>query len=212
MSPGPLLLLLGLTGQALFGLRMLLQWVASEKAGRSVVPRWFWHISLAGSACVISYAALVGNLVFLLTALPGAFVYARNLTLRGPTQLVHLVHLVPLAAVLGTLVVWAALQKPLAGPPVLAGVGFAGWLLWMSRFLVPWWISERRGTASLGATFWMVSLVGALLLLVYAAWLRDPVMILAFAVGPVAYVRNLLLIRRSRGKPGACPGAGARGV
>ena len=61
MSKDPFLLL-GLLGQAIFAVRMLLQWIASERAGRSVVPRSFWHLSLLASACVGIYAAISGNL------------------------------------------------------------------------------------------------------------------------------------------------------
>jgi len=175
---------------------MLLQWIASERAGRSVVPRSFWHLSLFASACVGIYAALNGNVVFLLSVLPGAFIYARMLMLRrrvGMTMLLALA--VPIAA----LAIWATLRKPLSGPVLVSTLGFGGWLLWMSRFPIQWWISERRGKPTLGAAFWIVSLIGACLLLLYASWHRDWVMLIAFAPGPIFYARNLVLIQRSRG-------------
>ncbi len=195
MSEGALLAL-GLTGQAIFAARMLLQWIASERAGRSVVPRAFWHLSLLASACVGVYAALAGNTVFLLAVLPGAFIYARMLTLRSRESLAILSALaVPIAAA----AVWAALRKPLSGPILVTSVGFAGWLLWMARFPVQWWISERSGTPGLGKLFWIVSLVGSGLLLFYAAWHRDWVMLVAFGPGPLLYTRNLVLIHRAGG-------------
>jgi lipid-A-disaccharide synthase-like uncharacterized protein len=60
-----------------------------------------------------------------------------------------------------------------------------------------WWISERRGVATLDTAFWLVSLAGSALLLVYALWHQDWVMVLAFGPGPLIYVRNLVLIRRA---------------
>jgi len=188
------LLILGFVGQALFAARMLLQWIASERAGRSVVPRSFWHLSLAASACVGAYAAYAGNVVFLLTVLPGAFIYVRMLTLRSRASLAIVLALaVPIAA----LAVWATLRKPLSGPILISTLGFGGWLLWMSRFPIQWWISERSGTPTLGTAFWIVSLAGACLLLVYALWHRDWVMLIAFAPGPIFYTRNLVLMHRS---------------
>jgi lipid-A-disaccharide synthase-like uncharacterized protein len=194
MSKDPFLLL-GLLGQAIFAVRMLLQWIASERAGRSVVPRSFWHLSLLASACVGIYAAISGNLVFLLTVLPGAFIYTRMLTLHSRASLRILL---ALAGPIAALAVWAALSKPLSGPILISTLGFGGWLLWMSRFPIQWWISERSGTPTLGTFFWIVSLVGACLLLVYASWHRDWVMLIAFAPGPIFYARNLVLIEGSR--------------
>ena len=107
--------------------------------------------------------------------------------------------LLALAAPIAALAVWATLRKPLSGPLLISTMGFAGWLLWMSRFPIQWWISERRGTPALGTVFWIVSLIGACLLLVYALWHRDWVMLIAFGPGPIFYSRNLVLIRRSRG-------------
>ena len=47
--------LIGLTGAALFGVRWLVQFVASKRAGRPVIPRLFWYMSLCGSLMALSY-------------------------------------------------------------------------------------------------------------------------------------------------------------
>ena len=47
--------LIGLTGAALFGVRWLVQFVASRRAGRPVIPRLFWYMSLCGSLMALSY-------------------------------------------------------------------------------------------------------------------------------------------------------------
>jgi len=75
---------LGLVGQALFTARFLVQWIASEKSRRSVVPIWFWYLSLIGGALSFVYAVGIRSLPFALGQLAGLFVYARNLMLiRG---------------------------------------------------------------------------------------------------------------------------------
>src|SRR5262245_37351532 len=71
----------GFLGQALFTMRFLVQWVASEKQGRSVVPIWFWYFSLLGGAILVVYAVGRGDLVIALGQATGLFVYARNLML-----------------------------------------------------------------------------------------------------------------------------------
>lgn len=74
--------LLGFAGQAVFSLRFLVQWIESERAGRSVVPEAFWYLSIAGSLLLLVYALWRKDLVFTLGQSMGFFVYARNLVLR----------------------------------------------------------------------------------------------------------------------------------
>jgi lipid-A-disaccharide synthase-like uncharacterized protein len=71
----------GLVGQVLFGSRMLLQWIVSEREGRSIVPVAFWYISIAGSLVLLSYAVHREDPVFILGQSVGSFVYFRNLYL-----------------------------------------------------------------------------------------------------------------------------------
>jgi len=72
---------LGFAGQAVFGGRFLVQWVASERAGRSVIPRSFWYMSIAGSAILLAYAINKRDPVFILGQGAGFAVYMRNLYL-----------------------------------------------------------------------------------------------------------------------------------
>ncbi|MFT4563643.1 MAG: lipid-A-disaccharide synthase-like uncharacterized protein [Gammaproteobacteria bacterium] len=69
----------GLFGQLLFGSRMLIQWIASEREGRSIVPSIFWYISIAGGAVLLSYAIYRADPVFILGQAAGSFVYIRNI-------------------------------------------------------------------------------------------------------------------------------------
>ncbi len=72
---------LGLFGQLLFSARMLVQWLASEKARQSVVPVAFWYMSLFGSIILLTYAIYIQDLVFTLGQAFGFVVYIRNLYL-----------------------------------------------------------------------------------------------------------------------------------
>ena len=78
-------------------------------------------------------------------------------------------------------------------------IGFIGQAFFFGRFLIQWIHSERSGRSVIPIAFWYMSLGGGLLLLAYAIHRRDPVFIVGQLVGAFVYVRNLMLIRRSRG-------------
>jgi lipid-A-disaccharide synthase-like uncharacterized protein len=77
-------------------------------------------------------------------------------------------------------------------------IGLVGQGLFSLRFLVQWVASERKGETVIPVQFWYLSLVGSLILLAYAVFLRDPVFILGQSTGLIVYLRNLMLIYRKR--------------
>ncbi len=72
-------LLVGLPAQAAFGSRFLVQWIASERAKRSVVPISFWYLSLAGGLGLLIYSIARMDPLFILAQTFNGFVYIRNL-------------------------------------------------------------------------------------------------------------------------------------
>lgn len=72
---------IGFLGQALFSARFIIQWLYSEKAGRSVMPLAFWYFSLAGGTVLTIYAIYRRDPVFIFGQALGLLVYARNLML-----------------------------------------------------------------------------------------------------------------------------------
>jgi lipid-A-disaccharide synthase-like uncharacterized protein len=72
-------LALGFFAQALFTARFLVQWIASERAGKSVMPIAFWFFSIGGGALLLVYALYRRDPVFIAGQAFGVFVYARNL-------------------------------------------------------------------------------------------------------------------------------------
>jgi lipid-A-disaccharide synthase-like uncharacterized protein len=79
--PAEAWLVIGFLGQVCFFSRFLVQWMASERAGRSIVPRAFWYLSIAGGSIVLSYAIWRRDPVFIAGQSAGLFVYLRNLVL-----------------------------------------------------------------------------------------------------------------------------------
>ena len=77
-------------------------------------------------------------------------------------------------------------------------VGFLGLVVFTSRFVVQWIVSERRRESVIPISFWYLSIVGSLLLLSYAFERRDPIFVLSYLFNGVIYLRNLYLIHRRR--------------
>jgi lipid-A-disaccharide synthase-like uncharacterized protein len=73
-------LAVGLMGQAMFSIRWIAQWLASEKSGASVMPELFWYLSFAGGMMVLAYGLYKLDPVIIVGQF-GLLVYARNLYL-----------------------------------------------------------------------------------------------------------------------------------
>jgi len=74
-------LAIGFVAQLIFSLRFIVQWIASERAGKSVMPVVFWYISLLGGFMLLAYAIHRKDPVFILGQAAGVVVYFRNLVL-----------------------------------------------------------------------------------------------------------------------------------
>ena len=81
-------LTVGVLGQLMFTARFIVQWWASERAGRSVVPVMFWYFSILGSLIVLAYGIHKLEPVIIIGQLPGTVIYARNLWLIRKAKLV----------------------------------------------------------------------------------------------------------------------------
>jgi len=75
------LVVFGFAGQFVFMLRFVVQWLVSERRGKSHVPIAFWYLSLAGGVMLLAYALLKKDLVFTAGQSLGLLIYVRNLML-----------------------------------------------------------------------------------------------------------------------------------
>ena len=73
------LVLFGYAGQLLFTMRFLVQWIATERAKKSVIPVAFWFFSIGGGLLLFVYALMKRDPVFILGQGFGVFIYLRNL-------------------------------------------------------------------------------------------------------------------------------------
>lgn len=196
----PLSTAAGWLGQSCFFARFFVQWLASERARRSVVPPAFWWLSLAGSLLSFGYALWRGESLLLVGFVVGALVAVRNLRLaagRASRLAPERVALLGFAMLLVLLAV--ELRDPESAPPGWLVASTLGQILWIGRFPLQWYLAERSGRREFPPLFWWVSLAGNLLLLAYALWLRDPIFVLGYLPGPLLQARNLILWKRTPG-------------
>jgi lipid-A-disaccharide synthase-like uncharacterized protein len=73
--------------------------------------------------------------------------------------------------------------------------GLGGQAIFFSRFLVQWIESERKKRSVIPVSFWWLSIVGSLTLLIYAIHQKDPVFIIGQSCGVLIYLRNLQLLK-----------------
>jgi lipid-A-disaccharide synthase-like uncharacterized protein len=76
----------GFLGLAVFSSRFIIQWIASERKKKSVIPVAFWYLSIIGSLCLLAYAIKRADPVFILSYLFNGFIYMRNLALIRKTR------------------------------------------------------------------------------------------------------------------------------
>ncbi|BBB31996.1 lipid A biosynthesis domain-containing protein [Thermotomaculum hydrothermale] len=82
MSLDKFFLIWGFAAQGIFAARFIVQWIASEREKRSVIPMAFWYLSLTGGLMLFIYALYRKDPVFILGQASGLIVYIRNIVFR----------------------------------------------------------------------------------------------------------------------------------
>jgi lipid-A-disaccharide synthase-like uncharacterized protein len=192
---------LGFLAQSLFGFRIFYQWWLAEKAKAAVSPSLFWKLSLAASALFLLYGILRVDIVIILGQMIGYFVYIRNLQLKNewsrlPSWLQAVVIAIPFAALTWTFGMTGSNSFSTTffqemSPFFLIGV--FGQLLLNVRFIYQLYYSEQHNESILPLGFWLLSLAGSALVVIYAIYRVDPVLMFAQGIAIVPYVRNIVL-------------------
>jgi lipid-A-disaccharide synthase-like uncharacterized protein len=199
--------LIGFGAQLMFASRIVVQWLSSEKAGQVTTPLSFWFLSLAGASLMVVYGVLRHDIVITVGQTVLFCIYCRNLTLSGYWSATPLLFQILLSLPL-VLLLWPPVASNLVRTTFSPSEGITGLLLWIggcgqlamfTRFLLQWLHSERLQRSNLPHVFWWTSLAGAVLLLVYACFRRDIVLITGQVFGIGVYLRNLAMIKHHPG-------------
>ena len=200
---------IGIVAQILFSGRMILQWILSERAKRVVCASVFWILSIMASYMLFIYGWIRDDFAIILGQVISYYIYIWNLNLKGVWPNVHvLVRIVllltPLCAIGYMLSDWSYHYVRLFEngdiPLWLVVYGSAGQIIFTLRFVYQWYYSSKRGESVLPRGFWLISLTGSLVIISYAIYRKDPVLILGQSTGAFVYLRNLFILKKEVSK------------
>ena len=197
---------IGFLAQVFFSARILLQWILSERAKKVISPAIFWQLSIVGSYLLFVYGWLRADFAIILGQIISYYIYIWNLDKKHqwkklPFVIRTLLLLTPVAAILYMLKDASAFVDQFFRnekiPLWLLIYGSMGQIIFTLRFVYQWIYSKRKDESLLPIGFWVISLFGSLIIVSYAIYRRDPVLILGQSTGLIAYSRNIYLSRRA---------------
>jgi len=198
---------IGFLAQILFSSRLIIQWITSEKQRKVSSPKAFWVLSLIASFLLFIYGYLRLDFAIMLGQSLTYFIYIRNLQLQGqwqklPKIIQYLLFIVPILIVVfyynNNKIDIELLFQNEAIPNWLLALGIVAQVIFTLRFVYQWIYSERQKTSLLPLGFWILSLIGASLILTYAIIRKDPVLFIGHGFGMVIYARNIFLIQKAK--------------
>ncbi len=196
---------IGFLAQILFSSRLIVQWVTSEKQRRVATPVLFWSLSLVASFLLFIYGYLRDDFAIMLGQTLTYFIYIRNLQLQGqwkkiPKLVRIFLFVFPLLIGLyyfnNNVIDVDNLFRNEAIPLWLLLLGIISQVVFTFRFVYQWLYSEKKKESTLPFGFWMLSLIGSLLILTYAIIRKDPVLFVGHILGATIYIRNLMLLKK----------------
>lgn len=201
-----IVLSIGFLAQLLFSSRLIIQWINSEKQKKVSTPTLFWSLSLIASALLFVYGYLRNDFVIMLGQVLTYYIYIRNLQLQNkwitiPKQMRWCIVLSPILILLFQIINHninpAILFKNKTIPLWLILLGVVAQLVFTFRFIYQWLYSEKKKKSTLPQAFWVLSLIGALLIITYAIYRSDYVLLVGHSFGSLIYVRNLSLLKKT---------------
>lgn len=196
---------IGFLAQLLFSGRLILQWILSEKSKKVLTPSIFWKLSLLASFLLFVYGYLRDDFAIMLGQVLTYFIYIRNLQIQGewtktPKLLRGFLWIFPVLLVIysynNNTYDLANLFKNEAIPSWLLIWGSIAQIIFTFRFVYQWIYSEKNRESSLPYGFWLLSLIGSVMILIYAIIRKDPVLFIGHIMGSIIYFRNIIILKR----------------
>lgn len=199
--------IIGFSAQVLFTARVLVQWIQSERIKKVFNPISFWILSLLGSFLMFIYGWLRNDFPIILGQSITYYIYIRNLQLQNAWtrfprffRILFFVFpflIIPLTFINHQLDISYLFKKENISTYLLVW-GILGQLVFTFRFIYQWIYSEKIKESTLPLGFWIISLLGSMMILSYAVLRKDIVLFLGQVFTFIVYIRNIVLIRKSQ--------------
>lgn len=198
---------IGLLAQLLFSARVLYQWIVTEKAKEVLSPPAFWVLSIVGSYLLFIYGVLRNDFSIILGQFLSYYVYLWNLNMQGLWK--KIANIVKVILLLTPVAATAYMLRDLSAfnatffhnkdvPMWLLIFGSIGQVIFSLRFVYQWIYGVLHHCSALPLGFWVWSLIGSSIIIIYAFFRLDPVLILGQSFGFVAYIRNIMIGNKSK--------------
>lgn len=193
--------LLGLAGMGIYGTRIVVQWYMSEKSRRIESPGIYWIMSSIGAVILYIYGWLRKDFSIIFGESLSYYIYMWNISMMGLYKKVPKVIIIIQA--LFPVVIIALIAKDMpsfvdtflrndAVPPSLLTLGILGQFTYEIRSVYQLIYSMRKKESVLPLGYWMLAVVGSLMIIVYGIIRHDWVLVIGqFAI--VFSVRNIML-------------------
>lgn len=199
--------MLGFFAQSLFGARSVVQLFMSEKKGKVVSPTIFWQLSLMASFLFLIYGIIRNDFVIIFGQTLSYLIYIRNLQLKGawsqfPASVRAIIFILPAFAIAwiilapGDKLLDIFINSDISNP--IIAMGAVGQLLLNVRFIYQWYYSEKQNDSVLPPGFWIISGVASVMILAYATYRFDPVLLVSSGMGIFIHVRNIFIHFKAR--------------
>lgn len=192
---------IGLSAQIFYTGRILVQWYISEKHHKVESPGMFWILSIIGSMILFFYGMLRKDFSIIFGEFLSYYIYMWNIKAKGLYSRVPV--FLPILQALLPLVACAVLFRDIPHfaqnflrsedvPLKLLMLGTIGQFIYKMRFVYQWFYSVHHKASLLPITFWMISVLGSLLIIVYALIRHDWVLLVG-QFGIVPSIRNIMI-------------------
>ena len=193
---------IGFLAQILFSSRLVIQWFYSEKKNKIITPSVFWILSLLGSFLLFIYGYLRNDFAIMLGQSLTYFIYIRNLQLQGEWDKLNFFIRFLFITFPAYIVIYYYNNNVIDIDILIKETDIASWLFTLGiisqliftfRFVYQWIYSENKKESSLPLGFWLLSISGSILILIYAIFRYDPVLFTGHMIGSLLYARNIYI-------------------
>ena len=195
---------LGFIAQFFFSARVIIHWFYTEKEARVITPTIYWILSLTASFLFFMYGYFRDDFAIMFGQFIGYYIYIRNLQLQNKWSNFN----ITIRQILILLPIVVCIERAWNSnffdfdslfynpdiPQWLLYLGVVSQITFTFRYIYQWMSSEISKKSHLPLGFWTISILGAILIIIYSVFRKDPVLFFSHIAGIFMYSRNIYFI------------------